>query len=249
MKEILGIDVGGTGIKGGIVNLKTGELITERIKIKTAKPASPDSIGQQVKELIKLLEWNKGDIGIGFPSVIKNGKTLTAANVHKDWVNFDIVGHFSAILGQKIFVINDADAAGLAECTYTEHLKSPGLNLFLTLGTGIGSAMFHNGELIPNSELGHLFYKKLVAEKYVSNSAREIKKLSWSAWGKELNLFLKHIELVLRPNEIILGGGVSKKFDNYSKYLTIETPVKSAALLNQAGVIGAGLAASKKMTF
>lgn len=249
MKKVLGIDVGGTGIKGAIVDLDSGELLTDRIKLKTQKPATPKSVLRQVKELIDRLGY-KGDLmGIGFPSVIKNGKSLTAANIDPSWIDFDIQAFFKKELGKKVVILNDADAAGLAEFTYSKSISREGLTIFLTIGTGIGSAVFYNGVLIPNTEFGHVKFRKTYAEKYVSNYAREVNDLSWEKWGKELNVYLKHIEFILRPDAFILGGGVSKKLHKYQKFLTTDTPISSATLLNQAGVIGAAIAADKQLSF
>lgn len=249
MRKILGIDVGGTGIKGAIVDVETGHLLTDRIKVLTIQPATPESVVRQVQGLIKTLEYNGDSIGIGFPAVIKSKKTRTAANVDASWIDFPMIHYFEEKLNKKVFGLNDADAAGLAEFTYSDSIPKTGTTVFLTIGTGIGSAVFINGELLPNTEFGHLKFKKDIAEKYVSNRAREVKDLKWSEWGKELNKYLKHLSFVLNPDQFILGGGVSKKLHRYEKYLDLSVPIRSATLLNTAGVIGAAVAADRKMVF
>ncbi|MFM2394856.1 MAG: hypothetical protein RLZZ546_2839, partial [Bacteroidota bacterium] len=191
MEGILGIDVGATGIKGAIVNIETGELMTERIKIKTPSPATPESILTVIKEIKRKLKYSGEKIGIGFPSVVKNGTVLSAANIDKSWINYAIKEKYSKGLRKDVYVINDADAAGLAEMKFGGGKKKKGFVIFLTLGTGIGSAPFKDGKLLANTELGHLKYKKTVGEHYASNSAREKKKLSWKNWGTELNEYLK----------------------------------------------------------
>lgn len=244
---ILGIDVGATGIKGAIVDPKTGELLTERIKIKTPKPATPDAVLTVIKELKRKLRYGGEKIGIGFPSVVKNGCVLSAANIDKTWLSYPIVQKYSKALKKQVYVINDADAAGLAEMKFGKGKKKKGFIIFLTLGTGIGSAPFKDGKLLANTEFGHLKYKTSVAEKYASNSAREAKKMSWKAWGTELNEYLKMLDFYLSPDRFIIGGGVSKEFISYKNFITIKTPVEPASLQNAAGVIGAAMAAADEM--
>lgn len=245
MEAILGIDVGATGIKGAIVNVETGELMTERIKIKTPKPATPAAILTVIKEIKRKLKYTGEKVGIGFPSVVKKGMVLSAANIDKSWINYDIKDKYAKGLKKEVFVINDADAAGLAELKFGGGKKKKGFVIFLTLGTGIGSALFKDGKLLPNTEFGHLKYKKTVAEHYASNSARENKKLSWKNWGAELNEFLKMVDFYLSPDAFIIGGGVSKDFVSYKNFLTVKTPVSPAKLQNAAGVIGAAMAAKE----
>jgi polyphosphate glucokinase len=247
MKKILGIDVGATGIKGAIVDIETGKLITERLKIKTPKPATPAAILKTIKELKVKLGYTGKTIGIGFPSVVKNGLVLSAANIDKTWINYPIVEKYSKGLDANVYIINDADAAGLAEMKFGNIKKKKGFIIFLTLGTGIGSALFLNGTLMPNTEFGHIHFKDSVAEKYASNSARELKGLTWRVWATELNNYLKHLQLILNPDSFIIGGGVSKNFEMYRKYLTVTTPVYAATLQNAAGVIGAAMGAHQKI--
>jgi polyphosphate glucokinase len=241
--DVLGIDVGGTGIKVNVVNIETGQPIGEKLKIKTPAPSTPDAIIECLQTAVENFDWKGKKIGIGFPAVIKNGISLTASNIDPKFINYPIDEEFSKALGCDVKVVNDADAAGIAEMTYGKGKGVNGLVLFLTLGTGIGSALFHNGTLLPNTELGHLKYKKSVFEKYASNSAREFHHLSWKKWAKELDVYLNHLDLLLSPDLILIGGGVSKNFDLYKQYLNVNVKVDMAALQNDAGIIGAAMAA------
>ena len=241
--EVLGIDVGGTGIKSNIINVETGESVGEKLKIKTPTPATPEAIIECLRETVENYQWQGKKIGIGFPSVIKNGVSLTASNIDQQFINYNIDSEFSKALGCDVRVVNDADAAGIAEMTYGKGKNVKGLVIFITLGTGIGSALFYNGQLLANTELGHLKYKKSVFEKYASNSAREFHHLSWKRWAKDLDVYLNHLDLLLRPDLILIGGGVSKNFDLYKQYLNVKVKVDMAALQNDAGIIGAAMAA------
>ena len=247
MSKVLGIDVGGTGIKGAIVDTSTGEMITERIKYKTPQPATPEDMIDVMKKLVLDHEWFGGKIGVGFPSIIKKGISLSASNIDDSWLNFPVENRLNDALGAEVTVINDADAAGLAEQHFGKGKNIDGVLLFLTLGTGIGSALFKNGTLIPNTELGHLKWRDSIAEKYAGNKAREIDDLSWKDWGKEVNRVLNHIHFVISPDHILLGGGVSKKWENYKKYIKLNIPVEPASLLNNAGIIGAACAVVTKL--
>jgi len=243
MKEILGIDVGATGIKGAIVNIEQGKLITDRIKYPTPKPATPQAMTEVMKKLVEDHNWKGKPIGMGFPAIIKDGVALSASNIDDTWLDFPIVGFLNKKLKSPINVINDADAAGMAEQKFGGDTKNKGLVILLTLGTGIGSAVFSNGVLIPNTELGHLKWKDSVVEKYISNNARETKDLSYKTWGKELNRVLNHLDFVLSPDHIIIGGGISKKFHKYEEYIDCAATVAPATMLNNAGIVGAALAA------
>lgn len=246
MKEILGIDVGATGIKGAIVDTEKGELITERIKYPTPKPATPEAMTEVMKRLVADFEWKGKQIGMGFPAIIKQGVCLSASNIDDSWLEFPVTGFLNKKLKCPINVINDADAAGLAEQKFGLGSEKSGLVVLLTLGTGIGSAIFLNGNLIPNTELGHLKWKDSVVEKYASNNARETKELSYKVWGKELNKVLNHIEFVLSPDHFIIGGGISKKFHKYEEYFKCSASVEPAKMLNNAGIIGAAMAGLEK---
>ena len=241
MKEILGIDVGATGIKGAVVDINEGILITERIKYPTPKPATPQAMTEVMKRIVEDFDWKGKPIGIGFPAIIKDGVALSASNIDDSWIDFPIVGFLNKKLKSPVNVVNDADAAGMAEQKFGDDDERDGLVILLTLGTGIGSAIFKNGELIPNTELGHLKWKDSIIEKHVSNNARETKELTYKTWGKELNKVLNHIEFILSPDHIILGGGISKKFHKYEEYLDCSASVVPAKMLNNAGIVGAAM--------
>jgi polyphosphate glucokinase len=243
-KEILGIDVGGSGIKGAVVDIETGKLTVERHRIATPQPATPEKIAKTIKEIAKHFDY-KGKIGVGYPAVIKNGVIKTAANIDKSNIEINADKLFSKITGNEVYVINDADAAGIAENSFGHGKDIDGTVLFLTVGTGIGSALFINGKLVPNTEFGHLFmHNGLIAEKYTSDAARKTEDLKWSKWGMRFNKYLQHLELLLSPKLFIIGGGVSKKMEKFKNKITIDTPVKPAMLLNEAGIIGAAMNAA-----
>lgn len=239
-QDVLGIDIGGTGIKGAIVDISTGEFLTEKIKYKTPTESDPNAVLTVVQKLISDFNWEDKPIGFGFPAIVKNGTSLSAANIHKDWIDFDITGFFSKNLdSNRITIVNDADAAGLAELTYGAAKGKNGSVLLLTLGTGIGSALMVDGKLVPNTELGHLKWKNSITEDYASNRARKTKDLSWQQFGKELCKVLKHIELLFSPDCIIIGGGISKSFKEYGPLLKVNAEVIAASLKNNAGITGA----------
>lgn len=244
---MLGIDIGGTGIKGALVDVEKGEFAEERIKINTPQPATPEAMLKTVKKIIKGFDWEGKPIGIGFPAIIKNGTVLSASNIDKTWMNYDAKANWEQALKAALYFINDADAAGLAEIKFGSGPKLEGVVLFLTLGTGIGSSLFQKGHLIPNTELGHLIYKSKVAEKVVSNSAREGKKMTWKAYGKILNGYLQRVSFLINPDHIILGGGISKKFETFKPFLDVPCNITNATLLNDAGIIGAAYYASQRI--
>lgn len=248
METILGIDIGATGIKGALVNVMTGELVTDRIKYPTPKPALPHTMVATAAQIVKDLEWQGKPIGIGFPAIIKRGVTWSASNIDDTWIGHKAKAVFAAAFEtEQLVILNDADAAGLAEMSHGIGLDRMGVILLVTLGTGIGSALFNNGQLVPNTELGHLKYKHGVYEDYASNGARERRDLSWKEWGRELNSYLNHIDFLFSPDLIIIGGGVSKKYDKYQKYLSVDTEVAPAHLRNNAGIVGAAMAMHKTM--
>lgn len=246
--QILGIDVGGTGIKGGIVDLSKGELITERYKVGTIQPATPTSVVEQIKHVIDHFEWT-GPVGVGFPAVVDNGMVYSASNIHNDWINTDIMGLLNQNESQKIFVVNDADAAGLAEVKHGVAKGRKGKTLLLTIGTGIGSALFHDGHLISNTELGHLYLKnhKKIAEKYAGNATREREELKWKAWAKRFNEYLNHVNRLCYPDLIVLGGGISKHFAKYGEHFDLKDKVVPAELKNFAGIVGAAIYADTQL--
>lgn len=243
----LGIDVGGSGIKGGLVNLATGELIGDRIKIATPQPATPDAVGETVAEIVRQAEWD-GPVGIALPSVIKKQHALTAANIDPSWVNTDVQELFGKHLAaREVYVLNDADAAGIAEATFGTPEASTGSAVLLTLGTGIGSALLLNGELFPNTELGHLIIEGKEAEKRASSAVKERKDLSWAQWAKRLDKVLREYERLFQPDAFIVGGGVSRKHEKWVPLLSVDTPVIPAQLRNQAGIVGAAMAVEKRL--
>ena len=244
--EILGIDIGGSGIKGAIVDTATGELKSERIRLVTPQPATPEAVAQTLKELVDQIGY-KGPIGCGFPARVINGEVLTAANIDKSWINVKVEDLFSKVTGQKVFVANDADVAGLAELTFGAVKDYKGPVLFLTIGTGIGSALFINGQMYPNTEFGHIKFKGDIAEHYCSDAVREREELGYNEWGERLNKFLEYIAFLTQPDFIVLGGGVSKKFEKYESKLTLSTKVVPATTLNLAGIIGAAMYAKSHL--
>ncbi|NPV84945.1 MAG: ROK family protein [Anaerolineae bacterium] len=244
--HVLGIDVGGSGIKGAVVDIATGTLVTEKLRLPTPDGARPDDIAMVVKEIVGQLNWS-GKIGIGFPSLIINGVALIAANIDSSWVGLNVVELFSNATGCPVVVVNDADAAGIAEMTYgTGKAYQKGVVLFLTLGTGIGSAFFVNGHLFPNTELGHLEVRGKDAEKRASAAVRTEKNLGWKEWAERLQEVLAKMEMLFSPDVIILGGGVSKNSDKFLPYLNLRAKVIPAQLRNDAGIIGAALFASRQ---
>ena len=244
--DILGVDIGGSGIKGAIVDTITGELKSERIRIQTPQPATPEAVAKTLKELVDQIGY-KGPVGCGFPARIINGEVLTAANIDSSWINIKVEELFSKTLNTDVFVSNDADVAGLAELSFGAVKDYKGPVLFLTIGTGIGSALFINGQMYPNTEFGHLKFKGDIAEHYCADSVREKEDLSFKEWGERLNKFLEYISFLTQPDFIVLGGGVSKKFDKYESKLTLKTKVVPAKTLNLAGIIGAACYAKTKL--
>ncbi len=240
--HILGIDVGGSGIKGAPVDTESGQLLAERIRIKTPKKGEPEPIAEVVNQIARSFNWT-GPIGIGFPAPIKAGVTLMAANVSEKWVGTNADQLFTKISGCDCTMINDADAAGLAEMVFGAGRGQPGTVIMLTLGTGIGSAIFHRGQLLPNTEFGHLEMDGEDAEFRASAVARERENLSWAKYARRLNKYLKRMEKLFWPNLFIIGGGISKESEKFLPLLTIETHVVPAQLLNEAGIVGAALGA------
>ena len=244
--EILGIDVGGSGIKGALVNMETGEMITERFRIPTPKSRKPKPMAEVVAKIVKHFDYS-GPIGCGFPTVIKNGVCKTPGNLHKRWAGVNVDELFSEATGLPVTVVNDADAAGYASMNFGVGQGKDGLVLMITIGTGLGSGAFYNGDLIPNFELGQIPYKKYdKIELWAAASAKEREELSYKKWGKRFNIFLEFVELIVSPDLIILGGGPSKDWDEFKDYISIETPVIPAELQNHAGIIGAAAAAYNK---
>jgi len=240
LKKILGIDIGGSGIKGAIVNTKTGELISERHRIPTPQPPTPEAVAEVIKEITGHFKW-EGPVGIGYPGVIQHGVARTAHNVDKSWIDRDLNKLFSEVTGCTVHVVNDADAAGMAEMKFGEGKGHKGVVMLVTVGTGLGTVMFTNGKLIPNLELGHIILNGDDAELYASDAARKDNELDWESWAKRFDEYLKRLESLVWPDKIIIGGGVSKKMDRINDHLTTRAEVVPAKLLNEAGIIGAAL--------
>jgi len=246
MAKALGIDIGGTGIKGALVDTDTGQLLTDRIKRPTPEGGSPEDIVSTVVKLIADLGGVEDDVPVGvcFPAIVRHGITMSAANVSKKWIGLEAEALFEKALGRNIHFVNDADAAGYAEVRYGAAKGVDGLVILTTLGTGIGSALIFNGVLIPNSELGHLELDGKDAEKKAAYSAKEREHLDWEHWAKRLQKYYTHLELLFSPDLFIVGGGVSKTYDDFIPLLSLSTPIVPAVLRNNAGILGgAALAA------
>ena len=228
-------------MKAAIVDVKNGELVTERIKIETPIPATPKSMAKVFVDLVKQLKYKGKAIGCGFPSIIMDGVCHSAANIDKKWKGTDVGALFSKASGRDVYVTNDADAAGLSEMQYGIGRGVKGTVLLITIGTGLGTALFSNGRLVPNTEFGHLPFKGDIAEKYVSKTAMRRDNLDWDEFGKRFNEYLHVVERLVSPNLIILGGGFSKKIELFSGHFDIETKVVPAEMFNEAGIIGAAL--------
>lgn len=244
-KIILGFDIGGTGIKAALVDVSDGKLVTEKTKFLTPEPSDPKSVLQVVKQLIRHFKY-KGPIGCGFPAIIHHGVARSAANIDDSWLNVDIEKYFYKETGLAFYVANDADVAGLAEVKYGK-ARQKGMVIVLTVGTGIGSGLFLDGKLIPNTELGHLYYKESVYEHYVSNSARKKDGLSWEDWAPGFAGYLRHLEKLFSPDLFVIGGGASSRFDRFGKYLEVDTPVIPAEFENNAGIMGAAMFAEERL--
>ncbi|MFJ3092455.1 polyphosphate--glucose phosphotransferase [Streptomyces hydrogenans] len=243
--NVFGVDIGGSGIKGAPVDLKRGALTEERHKILTPQPATPQDVAGRVAEVVEHFAWT-GPIGVTFPGVVTGSTVRTAANVDASWIGTDagaLIGE--AVGGLPVTVLNDADAAGVAEMTFGAGRGRTGTVILLTLGTGIGSAVFTDGRLVPNTELGHLELKGHDAEKRASSKAREDEELTWEHWAtKRLRKYLAHVEMLFSPELFILGGGVSRKADKFLPYLDgIRAEIVPAELRNDAGIVGAAMAA------
>ena len=240
----LGIDIGGSGIKAAPVDVDTGKLLADRQKIDTPQPSVPDAVAGVVKKLITSFNWS-GPIGITFPGVVTDGATRTAANMDPAWIGMDAAALFGEAAGQPPRVLNDADAAGVAEMMFGAGIGEKGTVLMLTFGTGIGSALFTQGILVPNTEFGHVEIHGQDAEKRASQRAKELGDLSWGKWAGRVDEYLQHIEAVLSPDLIIVGGGVSRQADKWVPRLTgIRARIVPAALQNDAGIVGAAMTAA-----
>jgi polyphosphate glucokinase len=238
--EILGIDVGGSGIKGAPVDIKTGQLVAERVRIKTPRGAEPEPVAGVVAQIAQSFDW-KGPIGIGFPAPIKNGVAMMAANISEKWIGINADQLFTTATGYPCKVGNDADVAGLAEMTFGAGKGQTGTVIMITLGTGIGTAIFCNGLLLPNTEFGHLEMNRKDAESRASDAARQRKDLSWKKYARRLNSYLAVMQKLFWPDLFIIGGGISKSHEKFIPFLTVPTKVVPAQFHNEAGIVGAAL--------
>ena len=238
---VLGIDIGGTGIKGAAVDLGSGQLLTERVRLKTPQPATPEAVAAVVEKIAVGFGGAVGDtpIGIAIPAVCQHGVARSAANIDKSWVDVDVDALFTERLGTPVHVVNDADAAGVAEATYGVARDVPGLVILTTLGTGIGSALLLDGRLVPNTELGHLEIDGYDAEERAAQSAKKREELSYEEWAVRLQRYYSHVERLFWPDLFVVGGGISKSADQFLPLLDLNTPIVPAALRNSAGIVGA----------
>jgi polyphosphate glucokinase len=241
---ILGIDIGGSGVKGAPVDTVRGELLAERFRVPTPQPSDVTSVVEAVAEVAAQFD-GYDSVGVTFPGVVVDGVTRTAANVDKSWLDAPAARLFTERLGKPVSVLNDADAAGVAEVAFGAGKDQAGLIMMLTFGTGIGSALFLDGTLIPNTEFGHLELDGKDAELRASDRAREADDLSWEKWASRVEAYLKHVEALLSPRLFIIGGGVSKKSDKFFPLIDLRTPMVPATLLNNAGIIGAAVTAEQ----
>ncbi|WP_020495090.1 polyphosphate--glucose phosphotransferase [Sciscionella marina] len=241
-----GVDIGGSGIKGCVIDLDSGERVGERVRIPTPQPSKPEAVAEVVGEVVREFGW-KGPVGVTLPAVIKQGVAYSAANIDKDWMRLDARALFAKQLGlgtESVAVLNDADAAGLAEINHGETRLREGVTVLLTFGTGIGSAVFLNGALVPNTEFGHLEVDGHDAEKHAAASAKEEHDWSWEKWAHHVSKYLRVLEDLVWPDLIIAGGGVSKKAEKWLHLLDIRTEIIPASFKNDAGIVGAADAAS-----
>ncbi len=240
--ETLGIDIGGSAIKGAPVDTQTGNLLAERLRIPTPEMLKPKAMADIVAQIAQSFSWS-GPVGCGFPSAMHKGVVLTAANIHKKWIGENAQQLFAESTGCPMIVINDADAAGMAEMDFGAGRGQRGTVIIVTIGTGLGVALFTNGQLFPNAELGHLVMDGEDAETRASDAARKRENLSWDKWARRFDRYLNYLEKLFWPDLFILGGGVSKESEKYLPLLTVQARVVPAQLLNEAGIVGAALAA------
>lgn len=245
--QAYGIDIGGTGIKGAIVDTSTGQLVSPRKRVPTPHPATPDAVAAVVAKLLAEANW-QGLVGATFPAVIKRGVAKSAANVDKSWIGTDVDACFTEAAGGRndVIVLNDADAAGIAEARFGAAKGVCGVVILLTLGTGIGSALLNDGALVPNTELGHLELNGHDAEKRAAASVRDEERMSYRRWARRVSEYMSHVERLFTPDLFVVGGGVSKDAAKWVPLLELNTPVKPAELLNDAGIVGAAMAAAER---
>jgi polyphosphate glucokinase len=245
--QVYGIDIGGSGIKGAIVDTNSGHLVTPRNRIPTPQPSTRDAVAKVVARLLVGANW-RGLVGATFPAVIQHGVAKSAANVDKSWIGTDVDACFTAATDgvNEVIVLNDADAAGIAEARFGAAKGIAGVVILLTFGTGIGSALLIDGTLVPNTELGHLELGGHDAEKRAAASVRDEQRLSYKKWAERVNAYMSHVERLFTPDLFVVGGGVSKDAAKWVPLLSLKTPVKPAELLNDAGIVGAAMAAAER---
>jgi polyphosphate glucokinase len=248
MRGLIGVDIGGSGIKGAVVDSRRGALTSERIRVATPQPAVPEAVVAATAGVIAELGPDEGPVGIGLPSPIVSGIAMAAANIDKSWIGVNAIEAFTEAVGRPCIVLNDADAAGLAEMRFGAGKGVKGVVLMLTLGTGIGSSLFVDGALVPNLELGHIEIRGKDAERRASAGARERKGLSYHQWAPLLNEYLDRIDALIWPDLVILGGGVSKRGDRFIPLLDVRPPVVAATLRNEAGIVGTAMRARELLT-
>lgn len=239
-----GVDIGGSGVKGAVVDLATGALRAERVKVPTPRPSTPEAVAAAVAEVVHRVGW-EGPIGATFPAVVVHGVAMSAANVDSRWIGTDIEKLFAEVIGQPVRAMNDADAAGVAEARHGAAKDRQGLVIVTTLGTGIGTALLYDGTLIPNSELGHIQLDGMDAEKGASAAAKDRESLSWERWAKRLQKYYSALEAYLTPELFVVGGGVSRKSEKFLPLLKLRTPIVAATEHNEAGIVGAAMAVSE----
>lgn len=245
--QALGIDIGGSGIKGALVDVGAGNLVTQRQRIATPRPSSVEAVAQVIDDLTHQLDWT-GDVGVTFPAVIKNGIARTAANMDKSWIGTDIDAAFTKASGCSVTVLNDADAAGVAEARFGAGKAVGGVVLLLTFGTGIGSALLLDGRLVPNTELGHVELAGYDAETRAAASVKDRQNMSYRAWSVRVQDYLRYLERLFTPDLFIVGGEVSKQADKWVPLLELDTPVEPAQLRGDAGIVGAAVLATEAAT-
>jgi polyphosphate glucokinase len=244
----LGIDVGGSGIKSALVDLSDGSLVTERLRVDTPQPATPEACVTALSAQVTEHEYD-GPLGVGFPAVIRNGTVETANNIDQSWIGYKVVDFFSEATGREVIVLNDADAAALAEAAYGAAAGVDGMVLTITFGTGIGSGLLVDGELVPNLELGQIELEgHLPAETYFSAKARKREGLDWDTWGDRANRYLTHVDAVFNPDLMVIGGGLVKHWDKFVPFLDDQLPLVPAEMGNNAGLVGAAMAARQRAT-
>jgi len=240
---VLGVDIGGSGVKGAPVDLATADFTADRFRLETPQPATPEAVTATFSDVVRQFT-SEGAIGCTFPGIVQQGVIRSAVNMDETWVGTDAAARFSAATGRPVIVLNDADAAGLAEARFGAAKGRDGVVLVLTFGTGIGSALLNDGELVPNTEFGHLELDGEDAETRAAAAVREREDLSWEEWGLRVNRYLQHLEFLFTPDRFVVGGGVSKRFDRFADQIDVRAEVVPAQLRNQAGIVGAALVAA-----